>query len=34
MDAALEQQERIGEEVIGAEKIAPMPIGQEAGVTS
>jgi hypothetical protein len=32
VDAALEQQERIGEEVIGAEKVAP--IVQEAGVTS
>jgi hypothetical protein len=34
VDAALEQYERIGEEVIGVEKVAPMPIGQEAGVTS
>jgi hypothetical protein len=34
VDSALEQQQRIGEEVIGAEKVAPMPIGQEGEVTS
>ena len=34
VDAAFEQQERIGEKIIGAEKIAPLPIGQEAAVTS
>jgi hypothetical protein len=32
--AALERRELVGEEVIGAEKVAPMPIGHAAGVTS
>src|SRR5271166_5371594 len=34
VDAALEQEKGIGEEVIGAEKSRSMPIGQEAEVTS